>query len=771
MNYVLPLEEASLDRVEEVGGKNASLGEMLRSMKSAGVRVPGGFALTSAAYRHHLEENGLTERIHASLDGLDVDDVRALSEIAADLRQHISQAPLPADVAREASKAYEKLSLRFADSSTDVAVRSSATAEDLPTASFAGQLESFLNIRGWGALDQAIRNCMASLFTDRAIAYRIHNEIPLRDLAVSVCVQKMIRSDLACSGVMFTLDTESGSRDVVLINAAYGLGEFVVQGRVNPDEYWVHKPTLRKGFRPIFRRELGAKERRLVYSEDNGRCVEEKVSPECRDQFALSDDEVLELAQFGVAIEEHYSRQAGQPVPMDIEWGKDGRTGEIFVLQARPETVHAQVKSKKLELFRLGTTPQPLVRGRSVGNRIGSGRVSMIASKDDLADFESGSVLVTKMTDPDWEPVLKSAAAVVTERGGRTCHAAIVSREHGIPCVVGTENATRVLHSGMEVTVSCAGGDEGRVYAGTIPYEREEVDPAALPEPPVPLMLNLANPDVAFQAAQLPCAGVGLMRVEFLVSSRIGVHPMALLSEEMKDSAEWVAIEKLTAPYDEPSDYFVDRLASGIAQVAAAFYPRPVLVRFSDFKTNEYADLLGGKHFEPEEANPMIGFRGASRYCDPRYRKGFGLECQAVRRARETMGFGNIKTMIPFCRTLAEAEAVQAEMKLHGLERGKNGLEVWVMCEVPNNAVLAEEFSALFDGVSIGSNDLTQLMLGIDRDSELLAHVFDEHDPGVKADDCDRDLRRSPVREAGRYLWAGAERLPRLCCVPDRSGN
>lgn len=565
MNYVLALEEASLDRIQEVGGKNASLGEMLRYLQEAGVRVPNGFALTVDAYWRHLEANGLSEALYTELDRLDPTDVPALAVTAERCRRLIAEAPLPPDVIESARAAYRWLSQEYGESETDVAVRSSATAEDLPTASFAGQLESYLNVRGWQDLDLAIRGCMASLFTDRAIVYRMHQGIAHRGLAVSVCVQKMVRSDLACSGVMFTLDTESGSPDVVLINGAYGLGELVVQGRVNPDEFWVHKPTLSQGFRPIFRKERGAKKQRLVYAGDGASCVEEAVPLLERRAFVLSDEEVLELANYGLAIEEHYSKQAERPMPMDIEWAKDGRSGSLFVLQARPETVHALATATTLELFKIHGKTEPLLRGKSVGNRIGVGKVSLVGGKDDLGSFEAGSVLVAKMTDPDWEPVLKKASAVVTERGGRTCHAAIVSREQGIPCVVGTGNATQVLRNGMEVTVSCAEGDEGRVYLGKVPFDCEEVDAAALPQPPVPLMVNLADPDLAFQVAQLPSSGVGLMRIEFLVSSRIGIHPMALLSEEMKAREEWSSILARTAHCEKPSDYFVDELASGVA--------------------------------------------------------------------------------------------------------------------------------------------------------------------------------------------------------------
>ena len=738
MSYALRLEEISLSRLPDVGGKNASLGEMVRSMKEAGVRVPGGFALTVDAFRRHLAAAALADTIYAELDGLDVEDITALSEIGGRIREQIAGATLPPDVAAAARSAYGTLSREYGEEETDVAVRSSATAEDLPDASFAGQMESFLNVRGWDALERAIRGCMASLFTDRAITYRTHHQIPHRGVGLSVCVQKMIRSDLACSGVLFTLDTESGFRDVVLVNAAWGLGELVVQGRVNPDEFWVHKPTLERGFRPVLRRQLGAKATKLVYGKANApagsaSCVEIDVEPQKRARFTLTDDELLELARAGIAIEKHYSERAGRPMPMDIEWGKEGITGTLYILQARPETVHSSMASPKVELFALDSDEEPIVRGKSVGSRVGTGRVSLVKGAADLAAFREGDVLVAEMTDPDWEPVLKRASAVVTDKGGRTCHAAIVSRELGLPCVVGTGDATRALSGESEVTVSCAEGDEGRVYRGAIPFTLEEVDTATLPDPPVPLMLNLANPELAFRQAQLPSAGVGLLRLEFLISTWVGVHPMALLSEEsVAASPDAAEILDRTRGFEDPSEFFIERLASGVALVAAAFYPRPVTVRFSDFKSNEYGRLLGGALFEPDEANPMIGFRGASRYYHERYREGFGLECRAIARVREVMGLDNVRVMIPFCRTLTEGELVLAEMAKHGLVRGRDDLEVWVMCEIPNNVVLAEEFSRLFDGFSIGSNDLTQLVLGVDRDSELLAHVFDERDPGVK---------------------------------------
>jgi pyruvate,water dikinase len=727
---VLPLAEITLDDLPRVGGKNASLGEMIGALSRAGVRVPDGFALTVDAFHAHLRGAGLEAEIHAALDRLDPRDVTALARTGAEIRRRVAEAPLPASVAAQAQAAYAELSRRFGEAETDVAVRSSATAEDLPTASFAGQQETFLNVRGAGDLDAAIRRCMASLYTDRAIVYRHGHGIAHREVALSVGVQKMVRSDEGAAGVIFTLDTESGFRDVVLVTGSFGLGELVVQGRVNPDEFWVHKPTLAAGFRSIVRRERGEKATKLVYGDL--RAVKEvRVPREERMRFVLSDDEVLELARSAVAVERHYSERAGRPVPMDLEWAKDGRSGELFVVQARPETVHSRSGPPRIELFRLRGAGRVLVSGKAVGARVGAGPVRVIRSTSELASFQPGEVLVAAMTDPDWEPVLARAAALVTDQGGRTCHAAIVSRELGLPCVVGTGKGSRVLHDGDRVTVSCAEGDEGRVYAGDVPVEREEIDPAALPEPAVPLMLNLANPDLAFQLAQLPSAGVGLLRIEFLVNHWIGIHPMALVHPERVEEDVRAEILLRTEGAASPAEHFVERMASGVGVIAAAFHPRPVLVRFSDFKTNEYAGLLGGKGFEPSEANPMLGFRGASRYTDERYREGFALECLAIRRVREEMGLENAKVMIPFCRTLDEARRVLAEMARHGLVRGERGLEVWVMCEIPNNVILAEEFAQLFDGFSIGSNDLTQLTLGVDRDSELLAALFDERDPGV----------------------------------------
>jgi pyruvate,water dikinase len=737
-SLAVSLDQVTLLDLPTVGGKNASLGEMLRELASVGVQVPGGFALTVEAFHRHLRGAHLESSIYETLDRLDVTDTQALSTTARSIRDAIIRSPLPDDVANAAREAYAVMCQQHQDPSVDVAVRSSATAEDLPTASFAGQQETYLNIRGEKDLLDAIRKCMASLFTDRAIVYRTQQKIGHRGVGLSVGVQRMIRSDVApdgAAGVIFTLDTESGFRDVVLITGAWGLGETVVQGRVNPDEFLVHKPTARLGFRSVVRREAGDKRLKLIYAEGGSKPVKEvRVARHDRHRLVLSDDEAMQLAQWSIAIEDHYSQRAGHSTPMDIEWAKDGKTGELFILQARPETVHSQASASCFELFKLKSKGDVLVRGKAVGNRIGTGNVRVIHSGNDLHLFQPGEVIVAEMTDPDWEPVLKRSSAVITEQGGRTCHAAIVSRELGIPCVVGTGNATEVLQDGQPVTVSCAEGDEGRVYSGILDYDRQEVDPATLPKSPVPLMLNLANPERAFHLAFLPAAGVGLMRIEFLITNWVGIHPMALIRpDQVASITDQKEIRRRTEGFANPQDFFIDRLALGVGQIAAAFYPRPVIMRFSDFKTNEYAGLLGGEAFEPKESNPMIGFRGASRYYDPRYREGFALECAAVRKVRNEMGLNNLKVMIPFCRTLHEGQAVLDEMARNGLIRGENELEIWVMCEIPNNVILADGFSDLFDGFSIGSNDLTQLTLGVDRDSELLSHLFDERDPGVKA--------------------------------------
>jgi pyruvate,water dikinase len=729
--FAVPFRDITMASLPQVGGKNASLGEMIGALAARGIRVPDGFALTADAFRLHLREAGLDGWIYGELDALDLRDVAALKQVGARIRRAVSGAPLPRQVAADVTAAYAELSHAFGEEATDVAVRSSATAEDLPTASFAGQQETYLNVHGEAGLLRAVADCMASLFTDRAIVYRAERGFRHADVALSVGVQKMVRSDLGAAGVMFTLETESGFPDVVKIEGAFGLGETVVQGKVDPDSFWVHKPTLLAGFRPLLRRECGAKEVKLIYGEKG--TDEVRVSYADRRSYVLSEDEVLQLARWGVAIEQHYSKRADRPTPMDIEWAKDGHSGELFVVQARPETVHSQKASPMIETYRIRGKGEELARGKNVGHRVATGRVRVVHSPMELDRFQDGEILVAPMTDPDWEPVLRRAAAVITDHGGRTCHAAIVSRELGIPCVVGTGNATAVLETGQEVTISCAEGDEGRVYSGRVPFDRKETDPRTIPTPLVPLMLNVGNPENAFSVARLPSAGVGLARIEFVVTSWIGVHPMALVhTSRVEDREEMAKIRDKLHGYVSPTDFFVEKLASGVATIAAAFHPRPVIVRFSDFKTNEYAGLLGGRVFEEEESNPMIGFRGASRYYHARYREGFALECAAIKRVREEMGLSNVKVMVPFCRTLEEGRRVLLEMEKNGLGRGEKGLEVYVMCEIPNNVILAEEFADLFDGFSIGSNDLTQLTLGIDRDSEVLAPLFDERDAGVK---------------------------------------
>lgn len=727
IRYVLPFRGLSLAAIAQVGGKNASLGEMISALADCGIRVPDGFALTADAFRLHLSEAGLDRTIYDELDHLDLADVTALGAIASSIRERVAAAPLPTPVWQAVLAAYGALSRTWGEDATDVAVRSSATAEDLPTASFAGQHESYLNVRGLEALDHAVRRCFASLFTDRAIAYRASRGFRHSDVALSVGIQKMVRSDLGAAGVIFTVDTESGFPGVVLVTGAWGLGETLVQGRVRPDEFWVHKATLRAGHRSLIRRAIADKERKLVYGADGSALEEVPVPDQDRRRSVLTDDEVLTLARWAVEVEAHYG------APMDLEWARDGHTGELVILQARPETVHSQAGRPTFALYRRRGPGRVLLTGSSVGSQVASGPVRLVRSVADLQWFQAGEVLVTRMTDPDWEPVLKRAAAVVTDEGGRTCHAAIVSREIGIPCVVGGVTATGMLADGQMVTVSCAEGSEGRVYEGRVDFERVDIDPATLPAPRVPLMLNLADPGRAFGLAQLPSAGVGLLRIEFVVSNWIGIHPMALIHpERIRDEVVRTQVMAQAAAATTPAAVFVERLASGVAVIAAAFHPKPVIVRFSDFKTNEYAGLLGGRDFEPVEANPMIGFRGASRYYDERYREAFALECAAIRLVREEMGLDNVKVMIPFCRTVDEGRKVLAELASNGLRRGERGLEVYVMCEIPNNVILADQFAELFDGFSIGSNDLTQLALGVDRDSELLAHLFDERDPGVK---------------------------------------
>ncbi|HEY7491143.1 MAG TPA: phosphoenolpyruvate synthase, partial [Candidatus Tectomicrobia bacterium] len=685
-------------------------------------------------YRGFLREARLDRQIPILLRDLNTHDLANLRQRGRQVRHAILATPWPAALADAIVAAYERLSADSQVEAVDVAVRSSATAEDLPDASFAGQQETYLNVQGHAALLEACRRCFASLFTDRAISYRTDKGFDHVSIALSIGVQRMVRADLATSGVMFSLDTETGFREVVLINAAYGLGENVVQGTVNPDEYVVFKPTLCQGFRPILQKRLGSKEFKLVYDVGGGKMTKNvPVPPADRERFALSDDDILTLARWACLIEDHYSAKRAQPTPMDMEWAKDGVTGELFVVQARPETVQAHKTREILEVYHLQRRGPVLVRGQSVGEKIGHGPVRVIKDVHHLQTFQKGEVLVTEKTDPDWEPIMQKAAGIVTNRGGRTCHAAIVSRELGLPAVVGTEHGTDVLRNGQAVTVSCAEGETGLVYEGALPFEVEHVLLKDLARPATRVMLNLANPDEAFALSFLPNDGVGLAREEFIISTAIKAHPLALLDyERLDDVALQAAIAQLTVGYPDKAQFFVDRLAQGVAMIAAAFYPKDVIVRLSDFKSNEYANLLGGQRYEPTEENPMLGFRGASRYYDPRYREGFALECRAMQKVRAEMGLTNVKLMIPFCRTVEEGKRVQAEMARHGLVRGQNGLEIYVMCEIPSNVLPAEAFAEIFDGFSIGSNDLTQLVLGVDRDSGLVAHLFDERNPAVQ---------------------------------------
>jgi pyruvate, water dikinase len=740
--FVRWFEEIGIGDVPLVGGKNASLGEMYRELSSAGVRVPNGFAITADGYRSFLRQAGLGDRLRALLGGLDTRDIEDLRRRGQSVRDAILAEELPATLGAEIAAAYERLS--GDGEGVDVAVRSSATAEDLPEASFAGQQESYLNVKGRAMLAEACRRCFASLFTDRAISYRTERGFDHFQVALSIGVQRMVRSDLASSGVMFSIDTETGFRDVVLINAAYGLGENVVQGAVNPDEYVVFKPTLKAGFRPIVRKRLGTKEFKLIYAAGGTRAVRNvPVEAEERARFTLSDDEILALARSACTIEEHYSKRLGRSMPMDMEWAKDGRSGELFIVQARPETVISQRARDVLETYRLKQRGRELVSGRAVGERIAVGPARVIDSPEHLKKFLDGEILVTDKTDPDWEPVMKKAAAIVTNRGGRTCHAAIVSRELGVPAIVGTETGTAVLHTGDEVTVSCAEGETGRVYEGRLDFEVDRVSTKDVGRPKTRIMMNVGDPDEAFRLSFIPNDGVGLAREEFIVTSSIKIHPNALLDyEHIEDVEVRREIDRLTAGYSDKGDYFVDKLAEGVARIAAAFHPKDVIVRLSDFKSNEYANLIGGRAYEPIEDNPMLGFRGASRYYDPRYRRGFALECRAMKKVRDEMGLVNVKLMIPFCRTIEEARRVLAEMAENGLRRGEHGLEIYVMCEIPSNVILAREFAEIFDGFSIGSNDLTQLILGVDRDSSVVAHVFDERNPAVKA------MIASVIREA-----------------------
>ena len=725
--------DITIDDVPLVGGKNASLGEMYRELASKGVKVPNGFAVTAEAYRYFLREAGVDGKIRDILKDLDTRDMENLRQRGAQIRQAILAAELPRDLEQEITAAYETFRGHGLHP-TDVAVRSSATAEDLPDASFAGQQETYLNVCGHLALLDCCKRSFASLFTDRAISYRTDKKFDHFKVALSIGVQRMVRSDLAASGVMFTLDTETGFRDAVLINAAYGLGENVVQGSVNPDEYYVFKPTLKSGHRPILQKIVGTKEFKLTYDIGGGKMVKNvPVSPGDRVKFAITDDEILLLARWACLIEDHYSARRGQSVPMDIEWAKDGQTGEMFIVQARPETVQSRKAVEVVETYKLKQHGPVLVTGRSVGEKIASGPVRVIQSAEHIGQFKEGEVLVTDKTDPDWEPIMKKAAAIVTNRGGRTCHAAIVSRELGVPAIVGTEHGTELLKDGQMVTVSCAEGDTGFVYDGRLQFDVQRTNLKSLTRPRTKVMMNVGNPEEAFSLSFIPNDGVGLAREEFIITTYIKIHPLALIDyDRLTDAGVKAQIDTLTAGYTDKPQFFVDKLAQGVAMIAAAFYPKDVILRLSDFKTNEYANLIGGKPYEPIEENPMIGFRGASRYYNSRYQAGFALECRAMKKVREEMGLTNLKLMIPFCRTVEEGRRVQVEMGKHGLKRGVNGLELYVMCEIPSNVILAEEFCEIFDGFSIGSNDLTQLILGVDRDSEIVAPIFDERNAAVK---------------------------------------
>jgi pyruvate,water dikinase len=727
-SFVVPFSQLRMTDVESVGGKNASLGELLSQLTEAGIRVPDGFATTAEAFRVFLSEGGLKERIEDRLKNLDVDDVKELAKAGAEIRSWIEQAPFPAQLEKEIREHYEWL--KDGQAEISVAVRSSATAEDLPDASFAGQQETFLNVVGIDQVFARMKEVFASLYNDRAISYRVHKGFDHSVVALSAGVQRMVRSDKGCAGVMFTMDTESGFDQVVFITASYGLGETVVQGAVNPDEYFVHKPMLEKGNYAVIRKVLGSKKIKMIFDADGatGRSVKTvDVPAEDSRRFALTDAEVMELAKYACIIEKHYGR------PMDIEWGKDGIDGKLYILQARPETVKSRQKQANVqEKFILQGKSEVLVTGRAIGQKIGAGRVIIVNGPENMDLVKEGDILVTDMTDPNWEPVMKKASAIVTNRGGRTCHAAIIARELGIAAVVGCGDATEVLHDGQEVTVSCAEGDTGNIYSGILPFEVKQVRQGELPECPVKIMMNVGNPQLAFDFQAIPNKGVGLARLEFIINNNIGIHPKACLDYPNVPDDVKAVVEAASAGYESPRQFFVEKLAEGVATIGAAFYPKKVIVRMSDFKSNEYRKLVGGKIYEPEEENPMLGFRGASRYISEDFKECFEMECEAMKKVRDVIGLTNVEIMIPFVRTLTEARLVNEKLAENGIERGKNGLRLNMMCEVPSNALLADEFLNYFDGFSIGSNDLTQLTLGLDRDSGLIAHAFDERNAAVK---------------------------------------
>ena len=729
-SLILWFDQVGIKDIPLVGGKNASLGEMMQQLTPKGINIPNGFATTAYTYRYFIETAGLEAQLRQLFTDLDVEDVKNLQQRGKKARALIMNTPFPVELERAIAISYETLCYLYGED-IDVAVRSSATAEDLPDASFAGQQETYLNIHGIKSVLKAVHKCFASIFTDRAISYRTTRNFDHFDVALSVGIQKMVRSDQATSGVMFSIDTETGFQNAALITAAYGLGENVVQGAVNPDEYLVFKPTLREGFSSIINKRLGTKAVQMVY--DGGKSTKNIPVPEGKQrQFALSDDEILQLAQWAVIIEDHYSQVQGGYTPMDIEWAKDGKNDTLYIVQARPETVQSQKSSNVIHTYHLWEQGKVLVTGRAVGQIIAQGHVHVILDTDKIADFQSGEVLVTNKTDPDWEPIMKKASAIVTNQGGRTCHAAIIAREMGIPAIVGCENGTQVLENAQAVTVSCAEGEVGMVYDGLLPFGDIETVLDDLPETRTRILMNVGNPEEVFRLSAIPVDGVGLARLEFVIANHIGVHPLALLNfDELVNEVEKAKIAELTWGYERKADFFIDRLAYGMGSIAAAFYPKPVIVRMSDFKSNEYANLLGGKQFEPDEENPMIGWRGASRYYHPKYREAFGLECVALKRVRDEMGLANVIPMIPFCRTPEEGRKVLGEMSKYGLERGQGGLQVYVMCELPSNVILMEQFAEVFDGFSIGSNDLTQLVLGLDRDSALVAEVFDERHDAV----------------------------------------
>lgn len=727
--YVLWYQELGMDDVNQVGGKNASLGEMISNLSNAGVKVPGGFATTSFAFNEFLEQSGLEKRIHEELECLDVDDVNALAASGEKIRNWIIETPFLPKLEDEIANAYAKLSGDLGDEAS-FAVRSSATAEDMPDASFAGQQETFLNVKGLDAIKVAVKHVFASLFNDRAISYRVHQGYDHKGVALSAGIQRMVRSDLSSSGVMFSIDTESGFEDVVFVTSAFGLGEMVVQGAVNPDEFYVHKPTLAKNKPAVVRKTMGSKAVQMIYADtqEHGKQVKiEDVDFKKANEFSLTDDEVMELAKQAVIIEQHYGR------PMDIEWAKDGLDGQLYIVQARPETVRSNEEANVIETFQLERRGKVKCSGRAIGHKVGSGVAKVLGSIAEMDQIQPGDVLVTDMTDPDWEPIMKRASAIVTNRGGRTCHAAIIARELGIPAVVGCGDATALIETGDEVTVSCAEGDTGYIYGEVLPFEVVTSKVDEMPDLPVKVMMNVGNPDRAFDFARLPNAGIGLARLEFIINRMIGVHPKALLNYDTQPIDVKDEIDELIAGYDSPVEFYINKLKEGIATLAAAFYPQKVIVRMSDFKSNEYANLVGGEQFEPDEENPMIGYRGASRYISDSFRDCFALECEAIKRVRNDMDLKNVEVMIPFVRTVGEAQQVSELLTEHGLERGKDELRVIMMCELPSNALLADQFLEYFDGFSIGSNDLTQLTLGLDRDSGLIAHLFDERNEAVKA--------------------------------------